>query len=50
MLIVQKDSGPDTGAPLPQLQPVVRPAEDALDSGREGEGLESGQMPSRVGL
>jgi len=38
------------GAPLPPLQPVERPAKSALESGGKGDGLESGQMPTRAGL
>jgi len=29
---------------------MERPAENALESGREGNGLESGQMPTRADL
>jgi len=50
MLVVCRDSGPDAGAPLPPLQPVERPAESTLESGGKGDGLESGQMPTRAGL
>jgi hypothetical protein len=50
MVVVRRDSGPDVGAPLPPLQPVKRQAESALESGRDSDGLESGQMPTRAGL
>jgi len=50
MLVVRRDSGPDAGAPLPPLQPVERPAESALESSGEGDGLESGQMLTRAGI
>ena len=50
MLVVRREGGPDAGAPLPSLQPVKRPAESTLDSGGEGNGMESGQMPTRAGL
>jgi len=50
MLVVCRDSGPDAGAPFPPLQPVESPAEGTLESGGKGDGLESGQMPTRAGL
>jgi len=50
MLVVRRDSDPHAGAPLPPLQPVERPAESALETGGEGNGLESGQMPTSAGL
>jgi len=50
MLVVQRDSGPDTRAPHPPLQPVERPAESTLEGGGKGDGLESGQMPTCAGL
>jgi len=50
VLVVWRDSGPDAGAPLPPLQPVERPAESTLEGGGKGDGLESGQMPTRAGL
>jgi len=50
MLVVRRDRGPDAGAPLPPLQPVERPAESTLESGGEGNGMESGQMPTRADL
>jgi hypothetical protein len=46
MLVVQRDSVPDAGAPLPPLQPVDRPAESALACGRKGDRLESRQLPT----
>jgi len=50
MLLVRRKGGPDAGAPLPPLQPVEIPAESTLDSGGEGKGMESGQMPTRASL
>jgi len=53
MLVVQlcRQSGsPDPEASLLPLQPMGRPAEDALEGGGEINGLESGQMPTRAGL
>lgn len=50
MLVWCRDSGPDTGAPLPPLQPVESPAEDYLESGGNGDGLESRPMPTCAGL
>jgi len=50
VLEVERDSGPDAGAPLPPLQPVERRAECALESDAVGEGVESWQMPTRAGL
>jgi hypothetical protein len=50
MLVVFRDSGPDAGAPLPQLQPVERPPQSTLECGGKGDGMESGQMPTRAGL
>jgi len=50
MLVVRRDSGPDARAPLPPLQPVERPAESTREGGGKGDGLESGQMPTRAGL
>ena len=51
MLVVRRwrqDGGPDAGTPLPPLQPLERPAENTVESGGKGEGLESGQMPTRA--
>jgi len=53
MLVVRRwrqDGGPDPGTPLPPLQPVEGPAENAMEGGGKGDGLESGQMPTRAGL
>jgi len=50
VLVVRRDDNTDAGAPLSPLQPVERPSENALESGGEGDGLESGQMPTRAGL
>jgi len=50
VLVVWRDSDPDAGAPLPPLQSVERPAESPLAGGGKGDGLESGQMPTRAGL
>ncbi|KAF8535376.1 hypothetical protein BDD12DRAFT_893114 [Trichophaea hybrida] len=50
VLVVRRDDSPDAGAPLSPLQPVERPAERALESGGEGNRLESGQIPARAGF
>jgi hypothetical protein len=53
MLVVRRrrqDGGPDAGTPLPPLQPVERPAESTMEGGGKGDGLESGQMPTRADL
>jgi hypothetical protein len=53
MLVVRPrrhDGGPVAGTPLPPLQPVERPAKNAMEGGGKGDGLESGQMPTRAGL
>jgi len=53
MLVVRRwnqDSGPDAGTTLPPLQPVVRAAENTMEGGGNGDGLESGQMPTCAGL
>jgi hypothetical protein len=42
--------GPDAGTSLPPLQPMERPAENALERGGESDGMESGQMPTRANL
>jgi len=42
VLVVRRDDNTDAGAPLSPLQPVERPSENALESGGEGDGLESG--------
>jgi len=53
MLVVRRrrqDGGPDAGTPLPPLQQVERPAENTMEGGGKGDGLESGQMPTRADL
>ena len=53
MLVVRRwsqDGGPDAGTPLPPLQLVERPAENAMEGSAKGDRLESGQMPTRAGL
>ena len=53
MLVVRQwrqDGGPDAGTPLPRLQPVERPGENAMAGGGKGDKMESGQMPTRAGL
>jgi len=53
MLVVRRrrqDGGPDVGTPLPPLQPVERPAKNAMEGGGKGDGLESGQMPTCADL
>jgi len=49
MLVVRwrrQDGSPDAGASLPPLQPMERPAEDALEKGGNSDGMKSGQMPT----
>jgi hypothetical protein len=46
----RQDGGPEAGTSLPPLQPMERPAEDALERGGESNGMESGQMPTRASL
>jgi len=46
----RQDGGPDAGTPLPPLQPMERPAKNALERGGESNGMESGQMPTRASL
>jgi len=48
MLRVQRWDTPVTGASLPPLQLVERPAENALEGSREGHRMESEQMLTRV--
>ena len=50
MLVVCRDFGPDTGAPLPPLQPMERPAGSPVESGGKGDRLESRQIPTHAGL
>ena len=46
----RQDGGPDVGTPLPPVQPVERPIENAMVGGGNGDGLESGPMPTGAGL
>ena len=46
----KQDGGPDAGTSLPQLPPMERPAENALERGGKSDGMESGQMPTRASL
>jgi hypothetical protein len=46
MLVVQRGSSTDAGASLPPLQPMERPADDALENIAKGHRRESGQMPT----
>jgi len=50
VLVVWRDSVPDAGAPLPPLQRVERSPERTVEGGGEGDGLESGQMPTCADL
>jgi hypothetical protein len=50
MLVVRKQNATDAGACLPLLQPVERPADRALEGGRKGHGMESGQMTACANL
>jgi len=53
MLLVRRwrqDGGPDAGTHLSPLQPLERPAENAMKGGGKSDGLKSGQMPTRAGL
>jgi hypothetical protein len=53
MLVVwrrRQDGGPDAGTPLAPLQSVERPAESTMEGGGKGDGLETGQMPTRADL
>jgi hypothetical protein len=53
MMVVRRqkqDGGPDMGTSIPPLQPMERPAEDALERGGESDGMESGQMPTNASL
>jgi len=45
MLVVRKQNTTDSGASLPSLQPVERPAESALEGSGQGHWMESRQMP-----
>ena len=44
------DPDPETGAPVPPLQPVEIPAVNTMEGGGKGDGLDSGQMTQRAGL
>jgi hypothetical protein len=46
MLVVQRRSSTDTGAPLRPLHPMERPAESALEGGGKGHRMETVQMPT----
>jgi len=50
VLVVWRDRSLDAEAPLPPLQLVEGPAESPLAGGGKGDGLESGQKPTRAGL
>jgi len=50
VLVVRGNSGPNTGASPPTLQPVKTPAAGALEGGGEGNGLESGPVPVGTGI
>jgi hypothetical protein len=41
---------PDMGTPLQLLQPSEAPAKNALERGEKSNGIESGQMLTRVSL
>jgi hypothetical protein len=43
-------AGTDAGTSLPPLQPMERPAEDALERSGKSDGMESGQIPTRKGF
>jgi len=49
VLVVWRHSGPDMGALRPPWQSVERPAECTVEGGGNGDGLESGQMPTCAG-
>jgi len=46
----RQDGGPDTGSPLPPLQPVERPTESTMEGGGKGDELESGKVPTCADL
>jgi len=46
MLVVQRRSSTDTGAPLPPLHLMERLVESALEGGGKGHRMETGQMPT----
>ena len=52
MLVVRRwrQDGPDAGTPLPQLQPVERPATGTMEGCGKNDGLESGQMQTCADL
>jgi len=50
VLVVQGNSGPNTGASPPTPQPVESPPVGALEGGGEGPGLESGPVPAATGI
>jgi len=43
MLVVQRQSSTDAGASLPPLQPMERPAEDALEDSGKATGWKAGR-------
>jgi len=45
-LVVQRRSSTDMGASFPSVQPLERPAQDALADGGKGHRLEDGHMPT----
>jgi len=50
MLVVWRDSVPDTVAPVPPLQPVERQPDRTMEGSGKCDGLESGQMPTCADL
>jgi len=50
MLVVYRDIVPHTGAPLPPLQTVERPADSALEGGANIDRLESRQMKTSTDI
>jgi len=46
MLVVWMECVPDTGAPIPPLQQMEKPAEDTVKDSERGNRLESGQVPA----
>jgi hypothetical protein len=53
MLVVlhqRQDGGPDAETPLPPLQPMQRPAKNAVEGGGKGDRPESRQMPTPADL
>jgi len=53
MLVVRRqrqDGSPDSGTPLPPLQPLESRANNAMEGGGKGDGLECRQMPTHADL